>query len=297
MHELKITKRDHPLSTAELKTSTLSLIGKTKDFEVMEHFIKKNRMFVIYPASEISVEYYYILEGIIYSEDLSMTLSKGDSIYYDTLTETKNFKALTDVRILYFINKSIFHEISDEMKALREIMKSVDDKDKYTKQHCNRVQELSFKIAKQMNLKGDTLEGIQFSSIFHDLGKVEIPNEILNKPGKLTDEEYEIIKTHSYHGSQIIKSLYFKNLEKIVLQHHERVDGTGYPNGLKGDEICLEAAIISVADTYDAMTSDRPYRKALSKDVALDEIKRLKGKHFKEEVVEAFLEVIDKEID
>lgn len=294
MNGFHIVKREKPLDIATQKSSKLKLLARNSSMEVREQTIYKDKMFVIYPADkEDNFEFFYILEGEIVSDDTDEILTKGDSIFFTNLKNSMNFRANTEVRILYVINDSIFHVLSDEMKEIVETTNKVHEKDQYTREHGTRVLQYSYLIAKQMKLKGETLERVHFASLFHDVGKLEIPYDILNKPGKLTNKEYEIIKTHSYHGSQIIKRLYFKNLEEIVLQHHERLDGSGYPNGLKGDEILLEAAIISVADTFDAMTSDRPYRKALPKSVAIKELVDYRGIHYREDVVDAFLKVIE----
>lgn len=294
MKEYNVVKSNFPLDIATQKSSKLKLLARSYNLEIMEQVIYKDKNFVIYPADNPdNFEFFYIISGTVINLDTNEKLEPGDSIHFTALKTTMNFKATTEVKVLYIINDSIFHVLSDEMKEIVEITNKVHEKDQYTREHGARVQQLSYSIAQEMRIKGEMLERVMFASLFHDLGKLEIPYDILNKPGKLTNEEYEIIKTHSYHGSKIIKRLYFKDLEQIVLQHHERHDGSGYPNGLKGDEILLEAAIIAVADTYDAMTSDRPYRKALPASVAIKELKDYRGKHYREDVVDAFLKVIE----
>jgi HD-GYP domain-containing protein (c-di-GMP phosphodiesterase class II) len=140
------------------------------------------------------------------------------------------------------------------------------------------------------------LKNIKYGALLHDIGKVGVDLSILNKPGRLTDEEYEIIKTHPMQGYEIIKPIKFlQDKFAAIKYHHERWDGTGYPEGLKGEEIPLEARIVSVADTFDAMTSTRSYRKALDKEIAIEEIKKNAGKQFDPRVVAAFLKIINKE--
>lgn len=293
MKGLYITRKDQSLDQATQDSGELCLIAKKDNIEIMKQFILKDKNFVVYPAEgNETIEFFYILQGEILLEDDNVILSVGDSFYLNSLEGSAIFKAITDVQILYMINESIFHVLSNEIQNTTETIRKVNDKDMYTRDHSIRVQEYSFLIAKIMKLKGERLECLQFASLFHDLGKIKISNEILNKPGKLTNEEFDIIKTHSYHGSIIVKDLYFKSLDKIILQHHERLDGSGYPNGLAGDEILLEASIISVADTYDAMTTDRPYRKALSNEVAAQELIDFKNIHYREDVVDAFIEIL-----
>ncbi|MGV2950008.1 HD-GYP domain-containing protein, partial [Acinetobacter sp. AGC35] len=143
-------------------------------------------------------------------------------------------------------------------------------------------------IARMLKLSKDRLEDLYFASAFHDVGKINIPEEILNKPGHLTEEEFEIIKRHSYDGYEMVKELYYTNISQIILQHHERLDGSGYPYGLRDNEISLEAKIIGIVDTYDAMTSDRPYREGLSPEIAIAELKRLAGIQYDPYLVEIF---------
>ena len=143
-----------------------------------------------------------------------------------------------------------------------------------------------------MKLPKDKIEGIRIASLVHDIGKISIPAEILNKPIKLSEMEYGLIKDHSQVGHDVLKSIEFPwPVARIVLQHHERLNGSGYPNKLKGDEIVLEARIIGVVDVIDAMSSHRPYRPALGIDAALEEISKNKGILYDPEVVDACIKL------
>jgi putative nucleotidyltransferase with HDIG domain len=139
------------------------------------------------------------------------------------------------------------------------------------------------------------LENLYIASILHDIGKINTPGEILNKPGKLTNEEFAIIKRHPLDGAKMVRDSYCQDVVAIVEQHHERLNGTGYPYGLKGDEILLEARIIAVSDTFDAMTEDLSYRKALMAQFAVDELTRLVDTHYDKTVVAAFVEILKEE--
>jgi HD-GYP domain-containing protein (c-di-GMP phosphodiesterase class II) len=143
-----------------------------------------------------------------------------------------------------------------------------------------------------MKLPEDRIEGIRIASLVHDIGKISLPAEILNKPTKLSEIEYNLIKDHSQTGYDVLKSIEFPwPVARIVLQHHERLNGSGYPNKLKGDEIILEARIIGVADVIDAMSSHRPYRPAWGMDKALEEITQNKGILYDPEVANACLKL------
>jgi PAS domain S-box-containing protein/putative nucleotidyltransferase with HDIG domain len=174
--------------------------------------------------------------------------------------------------------------------TIHTIAATVEVRDPYTAGHQKRVAALAAFIADELGLTRDQVEGIRMAATIHDLGKVRVPAEILSKPGRITELEYEMIKTHSRVGYDLLKNIDFPwPLAQIVLQHHERVDGSGYPQGLKGDEIILEARILAVADVVEAMASHRPYRPALGTELALNEIKNEKGTLFDSEVVEACL--------
>jgi len=164
----------------------------------------------------------------------------------------------------------------------------VEVKDPYTAGHQRRVCQLAISIAQEMKLSENKIEGVRIASLIHDIGKIGLPTEILSKPGKLTDIEFSLIKDHSKVGYDIIKSIDFSYpIAIVVLQHHERLDGSGYPNNLKGDEVIPEAKIIGVADVVEAMSSFRSYRPALGIDAALEEITQNKGILYDSEVVDA----------
>jgi HD-GYP domain-containing protein (c-di-GMP phosphodiesterase class II) len=154
---------------------------------------------------------------------------------------------------------------------------------------------LTTAIAKELNLSPDKIEGIRVASLVHDIGKISVPTEILSKSIALSDIEFSLIKGHSQIGYDILKSIEFPwPVEEIVLQHHEKIDGSGYPKGLKGDEILLEAKIICVADVVEAMSSHRPYRPALGIDAALEEISQNRGILYDPEVVDICIELFKK---
>jgi len=171
--------------------------------------------------------------------------------------------------------------------ALDTMSKIIETKDPYTAGHQQRVCQLAIRIAQEMTLSEDKTEGIRIASLIHDIGKIGIPTEILSKPSRLSDIEFSLIKNHSQIGYDILKSDDFSYpVAQIVFQHHEKINGSGYPRGLKGDEILLEAKIIGVADVVEAMSSHRPYRPALGIDKALEEISQNRGILYNPEAVD-----------
>jgi putative nucleotidyltransferase with HDIG domain/PAS domain S-box-containing protein len=171
---------------------------------------------------------------------------------------------------------------------------TIETRDPYTAGHQRRVTQLACALAEKMELPRDVIEGVRMAGDLHDIGKIYVPAEILSKPGKLSEAEYNIIKTHSQVGYDILKTIEFPwPIAEIVLQHHERINGSGYPAGLHGKDILLEAKILAVADVIEAMATHRPYRPALSIEDALDEISENKGKLYDPEVVEVCLKIFD----
>ena len=190
-------------------------------------------------------------------------------------------------------NAFLYRELEELFKGtITSLANSVEAKDPYTSGHVNRVTKFSLEIGKRIGLKGEDLRACELAAILHDIGKIAIPDSILKKPDKLTDEEYEIMKTHVYHGARILNPIPgMKNVIPAVLHHHERWDGKGYPMGLKGEEIPLIARIITITDSFDAMNSDRPYRKRLPPEVIEKELKEKAGFQFDPRLIDVFLEI------
>jgi len=180
------------------------------------------------------------------------------------------------------------------VQMINAIARTIESRDPYTAGHQVNVAMLAVEIAKKLEWNDDRIKGLALGASIHDLGKIHIPAEILNRPGKLSEAEFDLIKTHSSIGAEIIKGIDFPwPVKKMVEQHHERIDGTGYPNKLKNHEIIDEAKIIAVADVVEAITSHRPYRPALGLNVGIEEIKRGKGIVYDEKIVDACISVLE----
>lgn len=178
------------------------------------------------------------------------------------------------------------------LSTVTALATSIDAKDPYTKGHSDRVNQYTLKMARQLKLPEDQLDMLQYMSLLHDIGKIGIKDSVLNKPGKLTEEEFDEIKKHPEVGYRIISEIkYLSKSAEVVRHHHERYNGMGYPSGLIGEKIPLGSRIISVADAYDAMTTERPYKKAMTHEEALLELNRCSGTQFDPRVVKAFIEV------
>ncbi|GBG14630.1 chemotaxis protein CheY [Novimethylophilus kurashikiensis] len=176
------------------------------------------------------------------------------------------------------------------LDSISAIAATIEIRDPYTAGHQRRVAHLAEAIAQTMQLPQDQIEGLKLASVVHDIGKIRVPAEILSKPGRLSDTEFSLIKLHPETGFEILKAIDFPwPIAQVVLQHHERIDGSGYPHGLKSNQILLEAKILSVADVVEAMVSHRPYRPGLGVDAALDEISLHRGTLYDVSVVDTCL--------
>ncbi len=205
--------------------------------------------------------------------------------------------ALKEAEDMMYKNK-IFEIDSHRSESIKTILSTLRAKDLLTETHSQKVGVISEKIGKKLKMLSNEINALKTIATLHDIGKIGIDDSILNKPGKLTKKEFEKIKRHPEIGFRILSTIpdYFE-IANDVLSHHERYDGLGYPRGLKGEEIPIKARIISVADAYDAMTSIRPYRKPLSKEEAIQEIKDNSGTQFDPLIVKLFLEVIEESIE
>ncbi|WP_051227105.1 HD-GYP domain-containing protein [Butyrivibrio sp. MC2013] len=273
---------------------------------------------VYYPSSTINAMEIPVEPHKVTVPGLILYVKIGDSIFGSVLDLTYHFKRNIIgeplfwisigagliwllALINYAVSSSQIHKYNERHMRDNEIIQEaietfigfIDAKDPYTHGHSGRVAEYTRMIASKMGYKGEELDKIYYVALLHDCGKIGIPDNILRKPGKLTPEEYEIIKSHTIKGGEILSS--FKSLSGVgegALYHHERYDGRGYPKGLSGEDIPLIARMICVADSFDAMNSNRVYRKKLTRDTIINEIVTNKGKQFDPVIANIFLGLI-----
>jgi len=257
---------------------------KTENFK--ETIWKQSRDIMVYNKQIGTVEVYYleerpeIDEGPFLKEERSLTNIIAERL--GQLIEGKQAEME--------LQKS-YERLQKTMEGtINTITKIVENRDPYTAGHQQRVSKLATTIARKMRLPKDKIEGVKLASLLHDIGKISIPAEILSKPGKLNEMEYSLIKDHSKIGYDILKPIEFTYpVAQIILQHHERIDGSGYPHKLKDDDILLEARIMGVADVIEAMSSHRPYRPAHSFEEVLEEISQNKKVLYDSRVVDVCL--------
>lgn len=264
------------------------------DFEIFESYVKAGRSIICQPCeSQNSMNAVLVLRGKLYHPNTKTYILSGDYYTYKNITESHYLSVVEDTLLLTIRKKKLFIEQVKRTREIAQLMDRIQKKDNYTQQHCNNTGNLAGKIASYLKFPDKVVTNVLYAAKIHDIGKLRVPVEILNKPGKLTVAEFELIKKHPKWGHDIIIDT-IKNTEiaKIVLQHHEKIDGSGYPYGLKGDDICMEAKIILVADSFDAMTTNRPYRKAMDIKEAIKELRRYVGKWYEKEIVEALVNSI-----
>ena len=292
---LSIRKKGESLETVSSKAIEVQLLAAGQGVEIHQSVLYKGKRITFVPSGE-TLETYYILEGQLRCDSASgsVNVGAGDYLVAESLAESYTLLAQTDVRFLYFTSRPTFHEISQELGELMRLAVEVEVKDGYTAEHCRRLQVLSYAAGQELGLTQDRLYLLDYGAYLHDVGKVKVPAHILQKPSALTRAEWALMKKHPIFGRELLEKTYLKRAGTIVEQHHERFDGSGYPYALSKDNILLESYIVAVADTYDAMTTDRPYRRASSPEHAFAELRKYAGIYYPKEVVRAFISVVRK---
>lgn len=286
---------EEPLETVVTENSTLELLATGDDTEVVRWTVKRAGGLGLQPEDDWDgAAFFYIMNGSLRGEANGgvVRLKSGSILSASELVEPIMFRAEVDTTMLYITSRPTFHQVSEQVHELMALAVQVEEIDDYTAGHCKRIRTLSMLVGERLGLSTDAMVRLNFGSFLHDIGKCRIPKEILRKPGPLTAEEWEIMKEHPRLGKEFVENTCVSYAGPIILQHHERLDGSGYPHGLRGDEIMIEAQILGVVDSFDAMTTNRPYRKARSMESALKELRREAGVLYAENVVDALHDVV-----
>jgi putative nucleotidyltransferase with HDIG domain len=230
---------------------------------------------------------------------LSTSIIAASNGNYDEIAQIKGAtivkRTITEYNVLLErIKKAIITRDNAYFQTINALASAIDASDKYTGGHCERVMALSVLMGEKIGLSTDDLNALKYGAILHDIGKIGIDTKIVNKPGRLTDDEYMIIKAHPSIGLHIISNIEYLNKAKhIIDEHHERWDGNGYPAGLKGEDVDILARITSLADSYDAMSSERSYRSKLSQETIISEIRNNAGTQFDPKLAQIFIELLN----
>ena len=232
----------------------------------------------------------------IISKDGGERIVEATTVSIGKKREAKEMGILRDITVRRMAEQELKKSLERLQKTFEDtinaLVSALERRDPYTAGHQKRVTNLACAIAKEMNLSKEQINGLRFAGLIHDVGKIQIPIEILIKPSYLSEIEFVMIKMHPQIGYEIVQAIEFPYpVAQIVLQHHERMDGSGYPAGLSGEDILLEARILAVADVVEAMSSHRPYRPALGSDIALEEIAKHKGVLYDTEIADTCLKL------
>jgi HD-GYP domain-containing protein (c-di-GMP phosphodiesterase class II) len=288
------------IETVHMKGLQVSLVASGDGTEIIYHKLEPGTRWALEPSEGWdAMEFLHILNGELklQTDDGFKTIRTGDSFYRVPVKEHHIFQSIGTTEFLYVTSQPVFHHYSKITKEFMELSISIEEKDGYTVDHCHRINKLSMLVGETLGLKTKEMMRLNLASFLHDVGKLKVPLEILQKPGKLTAEEWEIMKQHSTYGREILESSANTLLvmaAPVVEQHHERYDGKGYPKGLKEEEISIEACIIAVVDSFDAMTTNRVYRKAMTTDEAFEELIRCRGTMYHPKIVDIFVALKDK---
>lgn len=297
MDGIIIAKEGNYLANIHSSGASLGLISNLGEIDCMIYEIGAKNPTWIEPGEAGMVEFFYVLEGslTLNDDENEIALEQNDSFYACDVKKTIAVKTTTGTKLLYITSKPVFSYLYGYMGDLKALLERSEQKDLYTYNHGKRVMEYSVKLSEKLELPSELVDKISVSSLFHDVGKCYVPDGILNKPSSLSREEFRFIMKHPIHSRDLVEIKFGKDIAEIVEQHHERLDGTGYPFGLTGSEIRQEAKIIAVADSYDAMTTDRPYRKGMTVDEAVEELLRCAGTMYDNRVVDSMIQILKDE--
>ncbi|ABR47375.1 metal dependent phosphohydrolase [Alkaliphilus metalliredigens QYMF] len=279
------------------------ILSKEQLHRIVE-FNKKDKIFQQFQQLDEKLESFIIVPLIVGDDTIGYAVVMHRHDHCDHHSGSYSLQDLRNLKIysrqaallLDHIRMNIERGKKDfYLKTIASLVAAIDAKDIYTQNHSSRVAKVTVEFSKDLGLAEDLIESMHYGALLHDIGKIGVLDEILNKPGALTREEFAIIKEHPVKGINILAPMELeKDVLNIIRYHHERYDGMGYPEKLRGNEIPLTARIVSIVDAWDAMTSNRAYRKKLSSEEVTQELKKGKGSQFDPYLVEKFIALIDK---
>lgn len=286
--------------SAPRNDTVLSLLAEHDNVEIMLQTIKSDVIMWIAPSDDMDMmEFFYIVSGtlVLQGEAETVLLGENDYFYVKGLKREVLLKSDTPLKLLYITSRPLYDNLENFNCDLNELLDRVNEKDQYTEGHSRRVMALSVKISEKLQFVDTTMNNIAVASLFHDVGKCFVPDSILKKSGKLEPEDWPHIFKHPVYSRRLLEGKFGKEIAGIAQLHHERLDGSGYPYGLKQEDIPLESKIIAVADSFDAMTTNRSYSKAKTRTQAIEELSH-QLHLYDPEVVKALKEIVENnEID
>ncbi len=293
---LVVHNEGHCLERVRKKSTEISLLARGDGPEVMLQTIAPgSRITVPADPEATGFEFYYVVSGSLETDlgdDEHLVIRRGQYITAERLRRDIYFRTDSGVTLLYVSSRPVFHELSEEINQLLTLAEVIDGKDPLLRNHCRRLQRLALAVGEELRLPPGRIELLLYAAFLHDVGKANLPEDVLRKTGTLTADDWDYIHKHPTAGRHLLEATYLKDAGIIVEQHHERVDGKGYPFGLERGGILREAEIVAVVDAFDAMTSDRPYRPKMTQEQSFRELRRCSGTQFSSEVVEALIKVV-----
>jgi response regulator RpfG family c-di-GMP phosphodiesterase len=277
-------KKGEAIAGKVLETGKAKIMDDISSMKAESDRYSEYKSFMSFPLMQVPLKTTNLSLGII-----NVTNRFGDQPF--TKEDLENLDFIADTASVAINNQLKSIEIERSyFQTMKALAAAVEEKDRYTRGHSDRVKTYAMEMARRLGLPDETISTIEYACVLHDIGKIGIPDAIIHKDQDLTDEEFQQIMEHPAKGENIIRVIPFlEPARPIIRHHHERYDGTGYPDGIKGKEIELGARIIAIADTYDAMTTERPYRGPLPKDHVVSVLKKQKRKQFDPELVDIFV--------
>lgn len=289
---VQVFRRGCGAEAVQFEQMKITLLVQKGGMEVIRQELPAGTRWSLCPDPERDLlESVVVISGRLawYRREGTVVLRAGDSLVAHPVREELVFQAKTRVHLLYFCSRPVFDLYTRQAEEMKAMAVAVEVKGGYTVNHCHHVAELSTRIGEAMRLSPDALVVLNHGAFLHDLGKMRVPDSILTKTGPLTAEEWEIMRSHTTWGREMVENTIVAATGAILEAHHERWDGSGYPHGRRGEDIPLEAQIVGVADSYCAMTTDRVYRARVPAREALAEIRRLRGVLYHPAVVDALV--------
>lgn len=278
------------MATQTVANNVIEKLHKSDRLEVGKYHLKQGAIFYIDINNEPDeVKTYTVLSGQLVDLKTQKNIETGDFLLIENIPDLVSLYATKETILLIHAQGATgIERFEQSNQRLSALLTELQQKDHYTKEHSDRVFGLVKKMALSLGYHSRRLYNLNKAARFHDIGKLYIDDKILNKPDRLTADEFETIKKHAITGEALILNAYTEDVFKIVAQHHERLNGSGYPLGLTGDAICEEAKILAICDCYDAMVTDRVYSKAKTHSEAISELKAGAGSLYDEKLVETF---------
>lgn len=297
MHQFFIRRSNEGIKEMTSESGNFYLLGEDQNLEIIKLDIKKGKSLLLLPDECVGkMALFYILSGRLVYSVTGEEYGTGASISAKDIQHSECFETLEDSALLWVIQRPMFEFQTQFSKDLSTKMSAIQEKDHYTEQHCNDTGNLLSRMGALFKLESQAMIDIIFAAKIHDIGKINVPEVILKKPAALDQAEWCIMKKHSADGYDMIKDQMPERVARIVLEHHEKCNGSGYPKGITCSEMLLESRMLAVVDAFSAITADRPYRRAMTQESAYALLNKDRDVLWDGQVLDALKKVIQLDI-